>query len=414
MRDYYCSEKFDTLEVRLFDGWVASCCKAKSDRLTMDLLEKDPQGFFNWPKLIEEREMMLQNQRVPGCEKPCWEPEDRNLISRRTEDTNFYAGDLERLNIEHGRRSAIKQVKYSGTRHIPKTINLITSNTCNLSCSYCFKGFSSTWLKDVADNGDYNIPGHEDRYNLSNVDRLMLRSGQKIQKQTAIGNMIMQQIENNMDQLETLVITGGEPLLYSGLEDILEKFSSKNIWLFSGLGVPENRVRRLLPLLNRPNVKIFVSAENTEKFYEFNRYGISYKDFTKNLNLVREVCHVAFNSVISNVTIFDYANFSETYRDMDRKISFAYTPSFFGPQILDPYSKETLAREFEQRVPEFAPVLNPAMQAMPNDIERNNLAKFLKRFASSRNLDINIFPQSFVDWINQAPSYKFIPIKAQQ
>jgi len=409
-KDYYCSQKFDTLDIRLSDGWVLSCCKAEGDRLTTKLLDSDPQGFFNWPKLVEERQMMLDNKRVPGCEKACWVPEDNGLISRRIEERNLISGDDTEHNIMEIRSPETQVPKYEGVRHLPKVINLMTSTTCNLTCSYCFKGLSSTWLRDVAEHGDYNIPGYSDRYNLSNFDRVIQHSSQRLQGQTAIGAKIMQQLEQNIDAIETLVLTGGEPLLFSGLEQLINMFAGKQIVVYTGLGVPENTLRKMLPLLEK-TTEIFVSAENTGKFHEFNRYGNSYSNFTKNFELLKQHCkRVTFTATISNLTLFDFPNFAKKHHDVAQKINLCYDPVFFNPSLMDNASKDVICQQLEEVSPKFARSLVPVIQAQEVPGDREKLATFIKRFAASRNLDLNIFPKSFLSWID-SPSPKFFPIR---
>jgi organic radical activating enzyme len=241
MRDYYCSQKFDWLEVRLHDGWVTSCCKATPDKVSAQFLESNPQGFFNWPKLIDERKQMLNNQRVDGCESACWQPEDQGLYSRRT---------------------ITPHAEYTGLHHLPKHINIITSNTCNMTCSYCCKHYSSSWTQDVIENGDYNITGYEDRYNANFQDQAVYRSSQKLLDQTRVGNLIMDQIEANMEHVETLMLVGGEPLLYSRLEQLLEKFVGKENSDILVNGGRENEIKQIH--IESKNIKIFVTTTKTK------------------------------------------------------------------------------------------------------------------------------------------------------
>ena len=83
IQNYYCSQKFDWVEVRLYDGLVASCCQSTTHRLTLPELESHPVGFFNYPVIQKERQLMLDNVRTPSCES-CWKVEENNIDSRRT------------------------------------------------------------------------------------------------------------------------------------------------------------------------------------------------------------------------------------------------------------------------------------------------------------------------------------------
>ena len=67
IENYYCSQKFDWVEIRLYDGLVASCCQAQPDHINISDVENHPVGFFNYPKIKQDRQMMLNNQRIAGC-----------------------------------------------------------------------------------------------------------------------------------------------------------------------------------------------------------------------------------------------------------------------------------------------------------------------------------------------------------
>ena len=403
MRNYYCSQKFDWLEVRLYDGEVSSCCKADPDRLTVEFLQSDDQGFFNWPRLVKEREMMLENQRVPGCETACWRPEDQGQMSRR---------------LLHPILFNTPDPVYSDTRRLPKRINISVSNTCNLTCSYCCKTFSSTWTRDLITQGDYNIPGYENRYNLSQLDRLVYQASQRTMDRTEIGNLIVDQIANNLDRVEEITLTGGEPLLYSGLERMLESFGDTKIVIHTGLGIPQARLRKLIPLMSKHNVFFSVSAENTGKFHEFNRYGSQYDQFLENLQILKNNFPVKFVSVISNLTAFDFVNFVKMHGDdsIDH-IAYAYDPGFFNPAVLDDQSKHMIQTELTKLGTRWAEHVIPVIDKPVPPGTKSQLRMFMSRFLSTRNLAIDIFPSTFLTWLdeeNVVQYKKVIPIKAER
>jgi len=382
MNQYYCSQKFDWLELRLYDGYVASCCKATPTKLTTNLLATDAQGFFNWPEIINEREMMLRGERVPGCERTCWSQEDQGLPSRRIAFYEDY-------------RHKNKPTAYTEVRQTPRVLNLVVSNTCNLTCSYCCKNFSSTWLRDVIDNGDYNISGYEDRYNATGRDQVLHASSQRLMDQTQIGRMIVDQINANNATIEEITITGGEPLLYSQLESILEMFAHKQITIYSGLGVPSARLKQLLPLLKKYDVLMSISAENTGVYHEFNRYGSAYTQFIENLQSIQQHCRMLFVPTISNLTIFDFPQFMQANPGVEIRPNVVYDPEFFNPCVMDPDSKQPLV----DQLGEHSDTLVPILMATPRPELRPQLAAFLTRFTHSRKLSLDIYPESFVQWL---------------
>lgn len=334
---------------------------------------------------------MLENQRVSGCEIGCWQAEDRGDPSRRQQ---------------------VPQAQYHETRRsAPRVLNLVVNNTCSLTCSYCCKNFSSSWLRDVVVNGDYDLPG--DRYRASEYDRVLSRLSQPQLDQSPLADMILDQIRNNLDDIQEVIITGGEPLLYAQLESIVEMFAGKDIVMFTSLGVPTARLKKMLPILERHGVRVKISAENTGAWHEFNRYGSSYREFRDNYELLRQCCTTEFWSVITNLTVINFAEFVSANVFADITIDFGFDPDFMHPANLDWATKDSVAGILEHHAPAFAQRIVPVMYQSAPDEQRQNLSKFLQRYTQSRKLTLDMFPESFKSWLNQDYGKKqiFIPIE---
>jgi organic radical activating enzyme len=279
--NYYCQQKFDWVEIRLYDGFVGSCCQAKPHRIKKNDIIGKPIGFFNYPEIIKEREMMLANEKVPGCES-CWKFEENNLPSRRTESNS-------------------SQRIYNETFCSPKTVNLVISNTCNQTCVYCCKNYSHTWLNDVAENGNYDLDGDINRHQLNNQDRIMLKLKQTDLHQSALKNVILQQLSECQD-IDHIIITGGEPFLDSFLIEIVDRLKDvKKITIVTGLHVNPKRFVKLtkqLLDLDTNNLWIKLSGENTDQFHMFNRFGSDYVEWKENYQIVKYITKYANRSSI--------------------------------------------------------------------------------------------------------------------
>ena len=376
-RDYYCSEKFDWLSIRLYDGFVSSCCDAVPDKLSMEFLKSDPQAIFNWPTLIEERQQMLQNQRISGCEV-CWKQEDSGLVSRRNRK--------------------VCHPRYESLRTTPTVLNIQVSNTCNLTCSYCCKNYSHSWLQDVIENGNYGIAGFEDRLDASHKDRLVSRLSQKQLTRSTFQDIIKAQIATNSQRLERVVITGGEPLLYNNLTELIESLPKVQIEIYTGLGLSRSRLTAVLDKIAGHSIKFFVSAENLGTLHEFNRYGSKYDVFCQNLQILRQHSSIVMNSTISNLSIFGFREFADLHGDQLQILTnnLVMDPGFMNVCVLDPGSKEKLINDLKDW-----PNITDQIQAEADESDRLKLGQFLARFCRVRSLDLDIYPQSFVKWINR-------------
>ena len=93
-----------------------------------------------------EREQMQQGERPKGCEY-CWKIEDMgpDNVSDRVYKSKIYAEkDLTRAFQTPCQQDVDLQ-----------TLEISFDRTCNFACSYCNPAFSTTWVKDIKNNGAY-------------------------------------------------------------------------------------------------------------------------------------------------------------------------------------------------------------------------------------------------------------------
>lgn len=384
LTDYYCQQKFDWIQVRLYDGFVSSCCQAQSHAVKLQDIVGIPIGFFNYPKIVNERKMMLANEKVAGCES-CWKFEEKGLASRRTNSNSA-------------------QRIYHDTFASPKTVNLVISNTCNQTCVYCCKNFSDSWLRDIGKNGDYNLDGDLNRHQLMVQDRIRLKLGQKELHQSAWKHTILQQLAE-CTTVEHVMISGGEPFLDNFLVDIIDclKFVKK-ITIITGLHVESNRFSKLTDQLigcQVNNLWIEISGENIDAFHMFNRFGSNYADWTKNYQTVREKFQYFLNSTISNLTMFGISDFLALHGDETIRFNTLCDPEYLMSNLLDDKSKRLIQNQLErfEKKPDISQII--AKMNQPADLNHKpNLRKYFFEFARRRNLDTGIFGPSFLQWLH--------------
>jgi hypothetical protein len=169
----------------------------------------------------------------------------------------------------------------------------------------------------------------------------------------------------------------------------------------TGLGVNntrlQNQINRITP---RENLIVHVSAENCDKFYEFNRYGNSYNNFLDNLKLLVDTgFSVRFNSVVSNLTIFGLAKFAETFQEVPINYQFCSSPEFLRVNVLDDTSKEHLITVLESTQIERRDLIISNIKQPCSEESKIQCAHYLKEFSSRRDLDLDIFPEHFLQWL---------------
>lgn len=372
MTEYYCSQKFWWLTVEPERRSINSCCAAQPAKIDLSWLKRNPGRLFNTPELLAERERMLNNEPVASCEDTCWRAERAGLPSRRT-----IMNSVDRTHTDI----------YSS----PRVLHINVGSDCNLTCSYCCKQYSTSWLRDIKDNGPYL---DEARYQINNNDRIVLELGQKVIKNSDAYQTVIQEVQK-FKHVEQIEITGGEPFLYNGLPELVKGLDGP-VDIFTGLGVNTDRLVKILDQL--PNhVTFTISAENTGVLYEFNRYGNTWDQFRRNLDALSWRFPHRFCSVLSNLTIHGFEDFQKDFGSDKNLLNPCTDPDYLSASVLDAESKSLLLQiDYKYHDQEIKQTL-----AVESTLEqKQKLKTYLKQFTQRRQLSLNIFPDSFVNWLN--------------
>jgi len=384
-RSYYCSMKFRHIKIDLESGTTYNCHAAKPRSIDLDWLEKNPGDLFNHPISVAEREMMLINQRNDGCEQNCWRAEDIGAISPR-----LYQKGTERT--------------HTTTRTHPEIVDFSASSNCNLTCSYCTKEYSSAWRRDILEHGDY-LSGADERYRVNNKDRVLNQISQSQIKTMHRYSLAFNELKSMAPHLKTITITGGEPLLDNQVIDMITDLNMSDdgvIEVYTGLGLSDSRFKRMLEKFqNLKNLKLIVSSECTEKYLEFNRYGLRWSEFLQKIDHLQNAgVNTIFQSTLTNLTLFGFAEFYRRFKDYHIDITFAYTPTMMSPNVLDDQSKQIIADSLFDLPDHRKSAIISSMSAEPTDSQRKDIGKFLQEFVQRRpDLDIKIYPTNFLKWI---------------
>ena len=382
-RDYYCSYKFKYLKIDLVANKTLNCHAAKSYAIDFDWLEKNPGQLFNTNTNVSERHMMLLNQRNASCEQNCWPLEDKGVVSARL----WQQGQTKTHTTVYAQ---------------PEILEIKLNDDCNLSCSYCCKDFSSAWRRELAEQGNYSVDTGDERFQLTQYDKIMMKVSQKEVKNTLRFQTLMSEIKSFSANLKEIVVTGGEPLLDNQLFDVLDAVSNTSavINIYTGLGVDLQRFDRMLNKIKQmPTAMISISAECTDKFYEFNRYGSTWHDFLTRVNMIKSSgVEFRFSTAITNLTIFDLPTFIRYFHDQRIGLVFANHPYMMAPYVLDHHSKKTIMQDIESLPENFRNQIAQSIQAEPSESQRQQLSDFLKEYVVRRNLNPGIYPESFLKW----------------
>jgi len=354
-----------------------NCCKAYPERINLDWLEKNPGKLFHTDTMVKDRLLMLEDKPCDSCYHGCYKQENKGLISTRQipKNNNAYIEDA----------------------HSPMVnLQISLSTDCNLSCVYCSPEYSTAWQREVANGGEYSIGDHN--IASDNWTTLWSKMKQKSRStQSKFFELLLKEIELAKG-LKRISLLGGEPLLNSELTRIIDRAHDKSVQVVTGLGVSDTRLLQLLDKVKGLNVHFSVSAESTNENFEFVRHGISWTDIVRRVQIIKEHgFKVDFISTISNLSIFDFANFCQYAGQTPIGLNHVQTPHFLSPHVLDDKSKQKFLQKLDI-IGEHASAVVKMVEKDASDYDRKNIGIYLQQLSHRRSKSLSFLPKHFLKW----------------
>ena len=279
--DSFCGAKWYNATIWLGSGMTTSCHHPLPHQIPDPIvLQDNPKLIHNTPEKKLERHMMQKGERPTGCEY-CWKIEDigRDNISDRVYKTVIYSDeDLE--NAYHTPTSEDINLR---------TLEISFDRTCQFACSYCNPAFSSTWVRDINNNGPYLDLQSDGRNHFTHShDSSQLY---KFGETNPYVEAFFQWWESDLHQtLDELRITGGEPLMSGYTWQLLDWFknnqgrSKTRLAINSNLGTQVD-IDRLFSSVDSP-IDLYTSNEAIGSHAEYIRDGLVWDDWINTVELV--------------------------------------------------------------------------------------------------------------------------------
>ena len=279
----FCGAKWHGATIWPGHGETVSCHLPASHNIPLEQLEDNPSAIHNTPHKKLMRKMMLEGDRPTECYK-CWNVEDMgNNISDRVFKTDMYdESDLD----------AIMLRKWDDNSFL-RTLEVSFDRACNLKCSYCGPSFSTAWVKDIKDNGPYENLTSDERGHYINTAPWAANAAEKDEDNPYIRAFWKwwEQEGGLADTLESIRVTGGEPIMHPGVwklfkwfKDNPERGKGMRFSINSNL-VPEKEktFKKLLEVVQYvPDFEMFTSCEATGVQAEYIRDGLNYDTWLNN------------------------------------------------------------------------------------------------------------------------------------
>ena len=424
----FCAAKWYNATIWLGSGQTTSCHHPPAHKINEELIKTNPSAIHNTVEKKWDRMMMQNGDRPAGCEY-CWKIEDmgRDAISDRVYKSKIYP--LEALNEAYTTAPA-EDVNL-------RTLEIAFDRTCQFACSYCNPAFSSTWVKDIRNNGPYTNLVSDGRNHFTHLhDSSQLYTYGETNPYT---EAFFKWWETDLHQtLQELRITGGEPLMSGETWKLLDWFknnkgrSTTRLAINSNLGADVD-LARLLDSIDGLEVDIYTSQESTSAQAEYIRDGLDYNAWLRNVQKlldsddIRAVhCMATINALCleSLPSLLTSIGHLKTCYGRER-VSFTLNilrfPSFQSPLVLPDHLRNTfklslqewlerhaqdpLMHEHElnhlQRLIDYLDVVKtPHSEAFEMPKLHNDFKQFYTQYDQRRNKNFTkIFPL-LADWYN--------------
>jgi organic radical activating enzyme len=282
----FCSAKWHMVTLHLAQGETHSCYHPWTHKVPIEEIQSNPGAIHNTNFKKSQRKLMLEGTRPKECQY-CWNMEDLGNISDRViRNAEVWAKDD--LDIFKG---------YTGDEDVfPRHVEVSFSTTCNLKCSYCNPTVSSKWLEEVQKHGGYKTSTQFNDYIKPNQPLPFILDKEYNPYIEAFWKWLPEAYKH----MRILRVTGGEPLLSKHTFTLMD-FISKNpnpsveFIVNSNLCVPDKIVDELIDSAKTmvtnnaiSSFKLFASLDSVGEQAEYQRHGLDFEQFKRNVIRVLE------------------------------------------------------------------------------------------------------------------------------
>jgi organic radical activating enzyme len=417
---FFCPAKWTELFLYLNHGTSNSCHHPLPHKIPKELLS-NPAVLHNTPHKLEQQRLMMNGIRPEECHM-CWHIEDSNpdAVSDRIVKSQHWQDEIADLVVDPS--------------YVPPFIEVIFDNYCNLSCSYCDSGQSSSWAAKI-----HTQPLHLESDHRHLYSKIHIAPGTTKKEYLDAWLKWWPQIRN---QVQILKISGGEPLMSKNFWQFVESLGSApnlTIAINSNCSVDIKYLKRFAEYA--PNfLKVIISAsiDATGDIAEYARQGLDYKQFLTNIEYwCSETSNNCFLKLQSTVSILNVWGLTDKFdlniqlrkkypaRVLDFYSTVVRAPEFQSVLLLPNAIKQEIGQRIQQWVENNKQLLIKSEQIfanktvgylLDNPIPQHtfdqqtleiDFVKFLQYYNSSSKLKYqHIYPKEFLNWIQSISNYE--------
>ena len=351
----FCGAKWYYATIWLNTGQTTACHHPLPHQIDANAVKLNPALLSNTPTKKLERRQMQKGERPPGCSY-CWKIEDlntKNISDRVHKSVAYTEDDLQKAFDDKSDKDF--PVKY---------LELSFDRTCNFACSYCNPAFSTTWAKDIKQNGPYIDIG-------TDGDRHYGHSHDQASRYSEEDNPYIKAFFEWWDKelcetVHTLRITGGEPLMHTHVWKIMDFLKNKKN-VVEYFAVNSNLVSKpaLFDRLIKESKKIkgfhlYTSNESCGSKSEYIRDGMEWKLWTSNMQKVIDSNNFDGVNVMCTVSavalegLVEFLEYCISLKKLNAKkwpqfsLNILRFPNFQSPLVLPKKIRDLYVKQLDQ------------------------------------------------------------------
>ncbi len=328
MSKTYCAFPWTNLYIANFNQMMPCCNFTDAFQVSTS-----PTEFFHGEQMNKIREDMLAGKEIPGCEN-CYFNERAGVPSERSKANNLF-----------------------GTVTTPqlRMVDIMLDNVCNLKCRMCNSAYSHRWKSD-----EIALYGRA-------ID------APKYKKNSYVDDL-------NLDNIERIILQGGEPLYSPDFEKVLDKLNEQNtlenveLWISTNATIiPSEKVVGYLKRFKF--VSISLSLDGYDKLFEYIRKNADFEKVKKVLDffhsLASETISFGINCTVTIYNINHISDIKEYYKKNYPKFNWSQN----GLILPEELCISNTPQEFKDEL--FKTITDPNLIKVLNNSEKNLFKYFV-------------------------------------
>jgi MoaA/NifB/PqqE/SkfB family radical SAM enzyme len=333
----FCLAKWTQVTMHLHNGMTHSCHHPAPHKISLEELKQNPTALHNTRFKKKKRKEMLEGDRPDECNY-CWNVEDN---SNSFSDRVFKSS-------EPWSEPYFEEIKNSkwDDNYNPKYVEVSFSNTCNFKCAYCGPQFSSKWVEEIREHGEYNVSwGYNSLKQMENDGTIPIPH----YKENPYVDAFWEWWPDLYNSLDTFRITGGEPLMSKDTWKVLDYIidnenpnTNLKLSINSNLGVPDDMIDKLIEkltiIIDENRVKeliIFTSCDAYGKDSEYVRFGLNFDKLITNVEKILEQLPKVTVVIMSTFNIFSVFSYESLLKKVyDLKVKFFNKERYWNSAVI--------------------------------------------------------------------------------